>query len=187
MPARARVPRLAVLLALACLSSGCLVITLQPIYDDGSLEVDEGLAGSWRGEEQNATVVVERGEWKSYRVTYTARTTSYAFVAYLTKIGDALFLDLTPDHGLEAGPLMIPAHGVCRLQRDGDSLTIAALDYDWFTAAIRAKKLAGLETALDGRQNLLVTSKTAAARSWLLAHLKTPDVFREPVTFTRSK
>jgi len=178
---------LAVLLALASLSSGCLVITLQPIYDDASLEVDETLAGTWQGREQAAAVVVERGEWKSYRITYTARNTSYAFVAYLTKIGDALFLDVAPAHGLEVGPLMIPAHGVCRLQHEGDSVTIAPLDYDWFMAAIRAKTLARLDTALDSRQNLLLTSKTVALRAWMLAHLKTADAFREPITFTRSK
>ncbi len=187
MSARARLPSLAVLLALACVSSGCLVTSLQPIYDDTSLEVDETLAGTWQGQEQGATVVVERAEWKSYRITYTVKTTSYAFVGYLTKIGEALFLDLTPAHGLEAGPLMIPAHGVCRLQHDGDTVTISVLDYDWFTAAIKAKKIAALEGTLDSRQNLLVTSKTEALRAWLSKNLKTADVFREPITFTRSR
>jgi len=178
---------LAVLLALASLSSGCLVLTLQPIYDDGSLEVDETLAGTWRGREQAVTVVVQRGEWKSYRVTYTDRSTSYALVAYLTKIGDSLFLDLTPERGLEVGPLMIPAHGACRVRREGDKVTIAPLDYDWFMEAIRAKTLARLETALDSRQNVLLTSKTLVLRAWILAHLKTADVFSEPITFTRSR
>ena len=187
MLARARVLRLAVLLGLACLSSACLVTTLQPVYDDGSLEVDDTLAGTWQAQELGATVAVERGEWKSYRVAYTARSTSYVFVAYLTKIGDAMFLDLTPAQGLEAGPLMIPAHGVCRLQHQGDTLTIAALDYDWFAAAGSAKKVAGLETSLDVRQNVLLTSKTQVLRTWLLAHLKTQDLFREPVTFTRGR
>lgn len=178
---------LAFLLVAASISSGCLVLALQPIYDDASLEVDEALAGAWQGQEQAATLVVERGEWRSYRVTYTARNTSYALVGYLTKIGEVTFLDLTPEHGLEAGPLTIPAHGVCRLQHEGDTVTILPLDYDWFMTAVRAKTLMKLETALDGRQNLLLTSKTAVLRAWLLAHLKTADAFREPLTFTRIK
>jgi len=187
MLARARLPRLAVLLALACLSSGCLVTSLQPIYDDSSLEVDETLVGAWQGREQGATVVVERGEWKSYQITYTLKSTSYALVGYLTGIGDALFLDLAPARGLEAGPLTIPAHGICRLQHDGDNVTIAVLDYDWFTSVIKGKKLATLDAALDSRQNLLLTSKTEALRAWLSRNLKTANVFREPITFTRSK
>jgi hypothetical protein len=179
--------RLALLLALASLSSGCLVITLQPAYDDTALEFDETLVGTWQAQEQGSTVVVDRGEWKSYRVAYTARNTSYAFVAYLTKIGDSLFLDVTPAQGLEEGPLIVPAHGVCRLQHDGDRVTIAPFDYDWFTAAVRAKSLTRLDTAFDARQNLILTSKTPVLRAWILAHLKTADAFREPVTFTRVK
>jgi hypothetical protein len=179
--------RLALLLAVACLSSGCLVITLQPVYDDAALEVDETLAGTWRSEEPASTVVVERGEWKSYRVTYTARSASYTFVAYLTRIGDGLLLDLVPARGVEDVPLIVPAHGVCRLQHEGDRVTIAPFDYDWFTAAVRSKTLTRLETAFDARQNLILTSKTAALRAWILAHQKTADVFREPVVFTRAK
>jgi len=179
--------RLALLLAFACLSSGCLVITLQPVYDDSALEVDETLAGTWQSQEPASTVVVERGEWKSYRVTYTARSTSYTFVAYLTRIGDALFLDLTPARGLDEVPLLVPAHGVCRLQHDGDRATIVPFDYDWFTAALRSKTLARVDAAFDARQNLVLTSRTPALRAWILAHQKAADVFGEPVVFTRMK
>ncbi len=183
----ARIPALALLLALACLSSGCFVIALQPVYDDASLTTDEGLPGTWQAQDPAATVVIEPGEWKAYRVSYTARATSYAFVGYLTRIGDAVLLDLTPAHGLEADPLTVPTHGLCRLQHEGNTLTLAPLDYDWFTAAFRARKLAPLETALDGRQNLLVTSKTAVVRAWLLAHIRSGEIFREPVTLTRAR
>ncbi len=187
MPARARVPALAVLLALAFLSSGCLVTTLQPIYDDESLQVDETLTGTWQGQEQGATIVVERGAWKSYRVSYAARSTSFVFVGYLTAIGGFRFLDLTPEHGLEAGPLMIPAHGICRLHHDGDRLSVEVFDYDWFTSAVRAKKLAGLDTAVDGRGNILLTSKTEVLRGWLEKNGATAEVFHEPVIFTRAR
>ncbi len=179
--------RLALLLVVACLSPGCLVISLQPAYEDTSLEVDETLPGTWQASEQGWTVAVERGEWKSYRVAFTARNTSYTFVAYLTKIGDAVFVDLTPANALEEAPLIVPTHGVCRLQHDGDRLTVAPLDYDWFTAAVRAKTLMRVDTAFDVRQNLILTSKTAALRAWLLAHLKSADAFREPITFNRVK
>ncbi len=182
---RARVPALAVLLAFLC--PGGLVTTLQPIYDAGSLEVDDTLRGSWQSQDLGATVVVERGEWKSYRLTYTARSTSYAFVGYLTKIGDWLFLDLTPAQALEAGPLVIPAHGICRLRHEGDALSVAVLDYDHFMSAVRARKLSGLEAALDARQNLLVTSKTDALRAWLQKNAGSVEVFREPTSFARAK
>jgi hypothetical protein len=175
------------LLVAACCSSGCLVLTLQPLYDQASLVVDAGLTGTWQAREQPATVVFEAGEWKSYRVTYTARSTTYSFVAYLTTIGDATFVDVTPLHGVEEVPLLIPVHGFARLRRDGDTLTIAAPDYDWFTAAMRGKRLGHLAAALDARQNAIVTSRTDEVRGWVLAQAKIPEAFREPIEFTRTR
>lgn len=175
----------ALLVVAACLFPGCLVLSMQPAYDAESLEVDETLVGKWQAQDQPATVVVERGEWKSYRINYSSRNTSYALTGYITKIGDALFIDVTPLGGLEGVPLMVPAHGIARLQHTGDTVTIAALDWEWFTADARAKTVARLAPALDARQNLLLTCKTPVLRAWLLANLKTADAFREPVVFRR--
>ncbi len=179
--------RLAVLIACACLSPACLVTTLQPVYDAESLVVDEALAGTWQAQEAPITVVVERGEWKSYRVTYTERKESYALVAYLTRIGENVFVDLTPAHGVEEVPLMIPVHGVALLRHSGDSLAVVPLDYDWYTAAIREKKAGRPEGAIDARQNILLTSKTDTLRAWLSQQVKTGEGFREPTAFTRAR
>ena len=178
---------LAFVLAAACLSCGCLVVTLQPVYTDSELQTDEGLAGTWESQELGATAVVERGEWKAYRIAYTSKSASLAFVGYLTKIGETRYLDLTPVRGLEAGPLMIPAHGVCRFERAGNHLTLAAFDYDWFVATQQARTLGKLEATFDGRQNLLLTSPTEAVRAWLLARPAAGDEFREHVTFVRKR
>ena len=44
-------PALLAVVAAACLSSGCLVISLQPAYDDRSLTFDEALLGEWENAE----------------------------------------------------------------------------------------------------------------------------------------
>ena len=176
---------LALLVAAACLSSGCLVVTLQPLYTDGSLQVDQGLLGTWDSQELGATVVVEQGEWKAYQIAYKSKAASYALVGYLTLIGGATYLDLTPARSLEEGPLMIPAHGICRLERAGDRLTLTALDYDWFVATLAARKLGKVDASLDSRKNVLLTSATEAVRAWLAARPAQADAFREPVAFVR--
>jgi hypothetical protein len=140
---------LALLLAAACAASGCLVATLQPVYTDTSLVSDDGLVGTWDCQELGATVVVERGEWKAYQIAYTSKRTSLTLVGYLTKTGEATLLDLSPAHGLDAGPLLFAAHGVGRFERAGDHLTVAPLDYTWFAAAAQARKLGKLETTFD--------------------------------------
>ena len=124
----------AALAVVACASSGCLVVSLEPIYTPATIQTDDPLLGSWEDTEDGSTAVVERGEWKSYRVTYTSGSTSLDLTAYETTIGDRTFLDLTPARGLESGPLMIPAHLACRLTRTGDRVIVTGLSYDWFTA-----------------------------------------------------
>jgi hypothetical protein len=182
-----RLLRLAVLATVICASSGCLVVSLEPIYTTATLQTDDTLLGSWEDSEDRSTAVVERGEWKSYRVTYTSGSTSLDLVGYETTIGDRTFLDLTPAHGLEGGQLMIPAHLACRLTKAGDRVIVTGLNYDWFTATIARHALGKLDAAFDSRKNVVLVSGTDAIRAWILAHLAEPDAFGEPVSFTRRK
>ena len=184
---RMRLLRLVLLAAVACASPGCLVVSLDPIYTATTIQADETLLGSWENPDDRSSVVVERGEWKSYRVTYTSGSTSLDLVAYETKIGDQTFLDLTPARGLESGQLMIPAHLACRLTKTGNALTISGLNYDWFVVSAEHHVLGKLDTAFDSRKNLVVVSGTDTIRAWIRAHLASAEAFGEPVAFTRRK
>src|SRR5262249_55752750 len=62
--------RAAIVLA-AVVSSGCLVVSLQPVYDDKSITFEEPLLGKWSNTEDQIQATIERGEWRSYKVTYT--------------------------------------------------------------------------------------------------------------------
>jgi hypothetical protein len=179
--------RLTVLATVMCASSGCLVVSLEPIYTAATIQSDNTLLGTWEDTEDGSTALIERGEWKSYRVNYTSGSTSLDFVGYETTIGDRTFLDLTPARGLESGPLMIPAHLACHLTREGDRVIITGLGYDWFIQQIAAHTLGKLATAFDGRKNVVLVSGTDAIRAWILAHLGGPDAFGEPISFTRRK
>jgi len=65
------VMRRAAILTLALLCApGCLVLSLQPAYDDETIAWDPELVGSWVDADDNVTMDVERGEWKSYRIKY---------------------------------------------------------------------------------------------------------------------
>ena len=58
------------LLTGAAASSGCLVLALQPAYDDASVVYDEALIGEWANAEDETTATIERAAWRSYKVTY---------------------------------------------------------------------------------------------------------------------
>ena len=156
-----------VVLAAALASSGCLVLSLQPAYDAASVVYDEALIGTWVNTEDETSATVERGEWRSYKVAYTDRFSTRAFHGNLTRIGTATWLDLTEVRGRDDGPFLLPVHGIFRVSVAGDVLSVAPLDYGWFTRAIEQKP-AGLPIAtLDDRRNVVVSSSTADLRRWL--------------------
>lgn len=167
----------------AALSSGCLVVSLQPAYDDESIVFDEGLVGRWEDAEDRTAATIDRAEWRSYKIAYTDHSATTRFDGNLTKIGASLFLDLTEARGVDAGPYLVPVHGVYRIERTGETLSASALDYEWFTHAMALKKVGRLTVAIDGRRNVAIAASTNELRAWL-AHA--PDeAFGAPMTFTR--
>jgi hypothetical protein len=173
-----------VLLLAAIFSSGCLVVSLQPAYDDESVAFEEALLGRWTNADDQTQATIERGEWRSYRVSYTDRFGSRTFQGNLTRIGANTLLDLTEMRGADPGPYLLPVHGIFRVEVNGDTLTAAPLDYGWFTRAMVQKTIGRLTAALDDRRHVVIASATADLRRWL-THPPT-EAFAAPMTFRRT-
>jgi hypothetical protein len=170
--------------ASALLSSGCLVVSLQPAYDADSVAFVDALVGVWQNAEDGTRATIERGEWRSYKITYGDKAATRQYQGNATTIGSATFLDLTEMRGADPGPYLVPVHGVLRVAMDGDTLTAAMLDYSWFIHAVSERTVAPLRLAIDDRRNVVVTAPTAELRRWL-AHA--PDeAFSAPMTLKRS-
>jgi hypothetical protein len=176
--------RLAAVLIGAIAAGGCLVLSLQPVYDDQSIAFEEGLVGRWDNTEDRTSVTIERAEWRSYKVTYTDRFATYPFHGNLTTIRGASFLDLTQPRGSDAGPYLVPVHAVYRLTITGQTLTAAALDYLWQTRAMNEKRPNRPAAALDDRRNAILVARTRDLRAWLAG--APADAFAAPMTFTRT-
>lgn len=175
--------RMCVVLVAAGLSQGCLVVSLHPAYDDETIAWEEGLIGQWRDAEDNVEVTITPGEWRSYRVHYKHPVEEADFTGRLTIIGDSHFLDLMPPRGQDYGAVLVPAHLVVKISRDGNRWQVSALDYDGLRAAIKRGQLSvGLAT-FDQRQNVVLTSSTTSLRAWLRS-LADKD-FDAPATFER--
>ena len=170
--------------AAAVLSSGCLVLSLQPAYDDKSIAFDEALLGKWSNTEDQTLATIERGEWRSYKITYVDHSTTRTFQGNLTTIGAMRLLDVTESRGADPGPYLVPVHGLFRIELDGDRLTAAALDYQWFTRAM-AQKTIKLPVSFDDRRNAVLAASTADLRRWLAK--PAADVFGDAMTFERAK
>jgi hypothetical protein len=173
------------LLMAALASSGCLVLSLQPVYDADSVTFDEALLGSWTNADDETKATIERGEWRSYKVVYADRFATRTLQGNLTKIGSTTFLDLTEIRGVDPGPFLVPIHAIFRIDTNGDTLTAALFDYNWFSRAMAQKTIRGLIVAFDDRRNAVVASTTADLRRWLARPPE--DAFAAPMTFTKAK
>ena len=171
------------LVCAAALSSGCLVVSLQPAYDTDSVVFDEALLGQWENRDDGSKATVERGEWRSYKVTYVDRSSTRSFQGNMTKIGTVTYLDLTEMRGADPGPYLVPVHGVWRIAVETATLTAAPLDYAWFMHSIAEKTFTRLAVAVDDRRNAVVSSPTAEFRRWLTQPPE--EAFDNPITFTR--
>ena len=179
----------AAVLAVACLTlPGCLVLNLNPAYDHESLAWESALLGRWQNTEDNVSVEITRGEWKSYKIHYVHPIETGDLTGYLTVVGDERYLDVMPARGEDRGSFVVPVHAVLRVRLQDDRLEVAALSYDWFFDHLKAAKpIAGLGVSLDQKENALIVSPTGRVRTWL--RTQTPDsaVFGAVATFQRQK
>lgn len=179
--------RLALLLAAAVLAApGCLVLGLHPAYDDEAIGWDPLLLGTWHDADDNVTVRIERGEWRSYRIHYTHPIESGEVTGHLTAIDDVRYLDVMPATGEDRGAFVVPVHAVVRMELDGDRLELTALSYDWFFDRLKGRRpVPGLEVALDQKENALISAPTARLREWLRRQPAGGAMFGASAVFTR--
>jgi hypothetical protein len=180
------ITRLLAAAGLACLSSGCLVLSVNPAYDDNTIAWEPNLFGHWYDADDKSSIVIERGQWRSYRIHYEHPIESGDLTGYLTIIGNERFLDVMPARGQDRGSFLIPVHAVLRVRLNGDTLELSPLSYDWFADQVRAgKPIAGLAVALDQKENALVTSNVDRLRDWLRIQPVDGAMFGASATFTR--
>lgn len=157
------------LVAVASVLPGCLVLSLHPAHDDASIVWDPALVGTWVNEDDRVTVVLGRGEWRSYRIEYEHPIEKGTLTGYLTTLGPQTYIDVSPVRGQDYGSFLVPVHALLRIDRQADTLTVQALDYDRFSLAAKQGGLPGLPMTLDQKQNTILTASTAAFRKWLKA------------------
>ena len=77
---------------------------LNPGYDESTLGWDPRLLGAWNDADDKASLQIERGEWKSYRIHYVHPIETGDLTGYLTAIGDERYLDVMPSAARIAAP-----------------------------------------------------------------------------------
>lgn len=163
--------------ALFCGSCGDYEIpwlSLYPLYQSDDTLLD-GLAGSWYSTGSEAE-----------RIGFTINANSYLMAdeiltdgqwieaehydAFLLRLGDSLFLDLS------ASPqLAVRGHLFLKIQFDGDELRVAALDDEWLRQQVAEQGALSYLDIPDGTQ--VITTPTRELRRFLLKYAHDPDAF----------
>ena len=179
--------RTLILLASVLLSTpACLVLSVNPAYEQKSIAWDPDLVGKWHNADDNVSMEIQRGEWQSYRVLYEHPIEKGALTAYLTLIDGTRYLDVMPVRGADRGSFLIPVHAVVRVRLEDDKLEVTPLSYDWFFDRVRGgRAVPALTTAFDQKENVLIMSPAAQLRTWLRAQPADGPMFGASATFTR--
>jgi hypothetical protein len=177
--------RLVLLAAILALAPACLVLNVNPLYDDETITWEPALIGSWVDEDDKSSIQIDRGEWRSYTIRYAHPVETGQVTGYLTTVGDDRFLDVMPSRGQDRGAFLLPVHAVLRLRLEGDQLELTPLSYDWMADRLRAGGVTGLHVAFDQKDNVLVVSPTAEIRTWIRQKTYDSPVFGASATFVR--
>lgn len=171
----------------AVLGSGCLVLSINPVYDDTTIAWEPNLVGNWVDAEDKASLQIDRSEWKSYKIHYVHPIETGDLTGYLTAIGNQRFLDVTPARGADRGSFLLPVHAILHVRLDGDRLELTPLAYDWFADELRAgKPIPGLNATLDQKDNALLVTPVNNLRDWLRVQSVDGPTYGASATFART-
>lgn len=183
-----RIVRHAILAGAALAASGCLVVALRPFYPESSIVLDDRVLGAWQNEDDNVSVTIERGEWRSYRVTYSYLSDTRTLTGYLFKAGDTTYIDLSPLRGEDPGMFLLPGHSVARLTFRDEDVLVDGLEADWFARAAAARTAPPeLMTAQAEHGQVVLAAERSVLERWLAALPAQSPVWSDSAVFRRKK
>lgn len=186
-----RAARLLVVTAAALLMVSCgPALTLNPLFEDSELILDPALLGSW-GDGQTS-MMFERGEGKTYKLTYRDGTKVSVLVAKLGRLDGQMFLDVYPvdnegdQSEKEAYAPRIPMHTVLRVVIDDDQLVLDSLDEDWVQKQADEDGIElDAEHVLKAGDDLFITLSTAKLQDFVRNHAYDDEAFPPSDPLTR--
>jgi hypothetical protein len=173
-------------LLVALFAPGCVVVALDRFYEDPAIVFDDRLLGTWKDADESLTVTIERSDWRAYRLQYVHTTETRVLSAYLFKVQDTFYLDVSPLRGEDPGLFVLPAHTVIRLTIGDGEITAAPLNFDWFAGALAKRTLPDdLRAARGERSQVVLAAERAVLVRWLAGRGEKDAAFGEGVVFRR--
>lgn len=138
--------KLLVLLACVTILTGCLVPSLNPLFEEKDLVSYSDLIGTWNqdGKDNNSWKFEKEG--RRYKLTHVDEKKRTAlFDISIGKIGTNVFMDVFPaDEKVEGlndftTVHLVPAHTFAKIEKHGRSLHLVMLDFEWMGKTLKDK------------------------------------------------
>ena len=168
-------------LAVASLS-GCMVVSINPLFTEADLIFDEHLVGTW--DEGDNRMVVKKSKEGSYHMTYVEDDERTDYKLSLGKLGSHLFWDMEPwEEVSDDDFLLVPTHLVTLISVEKDTLTMAILDGDWLKKALKKGTIEVDHQLLEDR--VLLTGSTKQLQTFFRSVADNKKAFPDPAKYTR--
>ena len=165
-------------LALAVMA-GCIVNSLNPLFEEADRVFNPKLVGEWKPEEgQKDSWTFQGTNNKSYELTVREKGKTFKFGAALGTIGDAWFLDIIPVEDVEtfSEMHMAPTHSFMKAKLDGDRLELRLLSHDWFKKELKAGRIK-LPCVVRENDRIILTASTKELQAFMLKHADNAKAF----------
>jgi len=162
---------------------GCLLLSLQPYYEDKDVVEHHAFVGKW-GSNNGKTIweFIQKGS--GYRVTINESGKRGEFKVTPFKTGEELFLNFYPDMTVTDETISpfymihrIPTHSLMHVETDGDAPVFRIPDFEWFTDYLKAHPDAIRHEWLDNGEFPVLRAPPAELQAFILKHLKTEGAF----------
>ncbi|HEY1206473.1 MAG: hypothetical protein ABSH46_21360 [Bryobacteraceae bacterium] len=168
------------LAVLACVlpMTGCITLSLYPLYTAKDVVTDLPLEGKWMDSDKKEVWEIRRAG-DAYVATDPTDEKSEPIEVRLVRLGERHFLDFTSN---QTPSLAIAAHLFSKVWMTGDELHIQTVDDDWLAKKARDSGLAFAELP---DKDVLVTAPTADLQKLVLRYADDASAFKEAVTLHR--
>ena len=164
------------------LLSGCLCLSLHPLYTGKDVVFDPALLGNWTGTNIQEHWSITRAGRDHYKMVYVdGDHIQGEFVARLVSVKGAMFLDLFPVQtkslpvNLFYAGHFLPVHSLFRVIHTTPTPRLATLSDDWLHKFITKHPDAIKHETING--SIYLTASPHEMQRFLVAHLKTKDAF----------
>ncbi|HMJ89525.1 MAG TPA: hypothetical protein VK530_06895 [Candidatus Acidoferrum sp.] len=177
----------------AVLFTGCLVPSLEPLFEEKDLVAYSDLIGTWTQDGKGEDSWQFEKDGKYYKLTHVdSKKRTATFVGSVGKLGTNVFLDLFPGDSKLEGQVndlqlvhLAPVHTFVKLSKQGSALHLTAMDIEWLNEAL--KQNPKLISHVSRKEYAILTASTPELQKFVTTYGDNTNVFKNVIKLESKK